>query len=286
MTKIVSGATQLTLIIVLNAVPVVGVLLWGWRAFDLIFIYWVENVIIGLFTVGRFLIRPYEHLIELAYLFLAAFFMFHYGMFCFVHGAFVLSLFSEDLIPAALSRDPYEAILPVIEMRGLTWAIAALVVLQIYDWIRDSLNRGFGADGIKELMIAPYRRIVVLHITIIASGLLLVALDEPLSGLLVLALLKIAFDIYHWKKDEEKIQKVGELSEDMKKKIDEVIAEPKISVNGKEIRFDSIEEMMNSKYYSLMRAIIRMVGGCKYLGAMESYVKDAAHVDKKDQKHA
>jgi Family of unknown function (DUF6498) len=33
-----------------NVLPLVGVLLWGWSAFDIVALYWVENVIIGVIT--------------------------------------------------------------------------------------------------------------------------------------------------------------------------------------------------------------------------------------------
>jgi hypothetical protein len=62
----------LALLIGLNLVPLFGVLNWGWQTFDLIFLYWMENVIIGLFALARMVIRPYGHGLELAFpLFLA-----------------------------------------------------------------------------------------------------------------------------------------------------------------------------------------------------------------------
>ncbi len=54
--------------------------------------------------------------------------------------------------------------------------------------------------NVRELMVAPHRRIVVLHITILASGFAPGALEEPVAGLIIPVVLKIGFDIYHWKK--------------------------------------------------------------------------------------
>jgi len=51
-------------------------------------------------------------------------------------------------------------------------------------------GRGNGSDGIKDLMVAPYRRIIVLHLAIIASGFVLSAMNEPLAGLLILIVFK------------------------------------------------------------------------------------------------
>jgi hypothetical protein len=47
----------------------------------------------------------------------------------------------------------------------------------------------------KELMNAPYRRIAVLHIAIIAGGFLVASLGSPMGLLVVLVALKIGMDI-------------------------------------------------------------------------------------------
>jgi hypothetical protein len=35
---------QLILTLGFNAIPLTGVTFWGWSAFELIFLYWLENV--------------------------------------------------------------------------------------------------------------------------------------------------------------------------------------------------------------------------------------------------
>ena len=39
-----------TTAIALNLIPVIGVLFWGWSAFALIFLYWLENLVVGVRT--------------------------------------------------------------------------------------------------------------------------------------------------------------------------------------------------------------------------------------------
>ncbi|MGD9385412.1 MAG: DUF6498-containing protein, partial [Thioalkalispiraceae bacterium] len=56
----------LALLVLLNTIPVYGVFQWGWKSFDLIFLYWLENLIIGGFMILRMLVRPYAHAVELA----------------------------------------------------------------------------------------------------------------------------------------------------------------------------------------------------------------------------
>jgi hypothetical protein len=56
-------------------------------------------------------------------------------------------------------------------------------------------------------MVAPYERIIVMHFAIILSALALSNLGEPVVGLVVFAAVKAAFDIRHWRKDEERAKR-------------------------------------------------------------------------------
>lgn len=267
------------LLLLLNAVPIYGVAQWGWKSFDLIFLYWLENLIIGAFMILRILARRYSHPVELAFpLFLAPFFTFHFGMFCYVHGMFVIGLFGKGLTGELAGMDIPEIILPLIQSRHLFWPVMALFTLQLFDWLRDINERGFGSDGVKDITTAPYRRIMVLHITILSSGFALTTLNEPLIGLLLLIAFKTGMDIYHWNKDEKAviINKSPVITKNIKNKIDTFLDDPKIIVNGKEIRYNSYEELKASKHYNFMTAIMRMLGGSNNVKEMEKYIEQQA----------
>ena len=272
----VSKPIFIILLILLNAIPVYGVLKWGWKSFDLIFLYWLENLIIGAVMILRMVIRPYSHAVELAIpVFLVPFFTFHYGMFCYAHGTFVVSLFGKGLQPELAGLNVQEIILPLIESRQLFWPFMGLLAYQLLDWVRDISERGLGSDGIKQLTVAPYRRIVVLHITIIASGFALGTLHEPLVGLLLLIAFKTSMDIYHWNKDEQMAAQKDApiIDEKIKRKVDAFLDDPKITINGKVTRYTSFEELKASRHYGLLKGVLRMVGGNKQLEAIETYVE-------------
>lgn len=266
----------IAVLIVLNAIPIYGVLHWGWKSFDLIFLYWLENVVIGVMMILRMLVRPYSHPVELAMpLFLVPFFAVHYGMFCYGHGQFVVSLFGKNLQPELAGMDIPEIIPPLIEARHLFWPLMGLFAYQLFDWVRDTSQRGLGSDGIKELTVAPYRRIVVLHITIIGSGFAMAALNEPLGGLLLLIAFKTGMDIYHWDKDEKQGIKVqaGEvvIDDKIRQKVDAFLDDPKITINGKETHYRNFAELKASRHYGLLKAIMSMAGGTQQLRAVEAY---------------
>lgn len=262
-------------LVALNLVPLVGVLNWGWQSFDLIFLYWMENVVIGVFAAARMVIRPYSHPLDFAFpLFIVPFFCVHYGMFCWGHGSFVVSMFGpegdfgQQLIPATLV---------VLSSPHMLMALGALTLIQALDWIRDIRHRGLGADGIKDLMVKPYRRIVVLHLTIIAGGFALAALDEPTTGLLVLVLVKTAADVWHWRKDSEaeaesELDPRELLTPERLAEMAGKYPEPKVTVNGQERKFASFAEMKDSSEFRMAQSVMRMVGAGRELKLLSTYL--------------
>ena len=269
--------SSMAALIALNALPIYGVFNWGWQSFDLIFLYWLENLIIGLFTLLRMLVRPYRHGIDLVMpLFLAPFFTLHYGLFCLGHGSFVFSLFAEGRFESRGMTGVLHHIWPVLQDNHLLWAAICLLLLQVFDWSRQVARNGLGFDSVKHLMVAPYRRIVVLHITIIASGFALGALEEPLAGLIILVLLKTAFDIYHWKKDDAGEARASAfapaLSSEKLSQMQARFAEPEIEVNGKKLRFESFQEMKDSSHFRMLSSIMRLVGGSNEYRMIETFI--------------
>ena len=270
----------LLLLIALNLVPLIGVLSWGWQSFDLIFLYWMENLIIGAFTVLRMLIRPYGHALDLAFpLFLVPFFCVHYGMFCMGHGVFVMGLFGPE---SAEDGGLLAGALSVLSSPYMMAAVAAMTMIQVADWARDLRLRGPGADGVMQLMTAPYRRIVVLHITIISGGFALTALNEPVAGLMILIAVKTASDVWHWRRDnllENSASTNGAddaaaalLTPERLREMTQKYPEPVVTVNGEERRFKSFREMKNSRELRMAQSLMRLVGAGKELKLMNAYL--------------
>ena len=178
-----------------------GVLVLQWSVFVVIALFWFENVIIGIFNVAKMLIsgaRSGYTASMIAALALSAFFIVHYGMFTAVHGVFVVGLFGE----AELGRSVNGLFAPLLRMIGylLTdrdgWLAAVLItVLQGAAFVRWLGTAGNQAAALPTLMFAPYGRIVILHITIIISGVLVLALKAPVAGALLLVTLKLVFDL-------------------------------------------------------------------------------------------
>ena len=180
-------------IFALNAMPVFGVLFFNWHIFELVFLYWLENVVIGVFTFLKFVVRRYEHSVELLLpLVCAPFFLVHYGGFTAGHGVFVFALFGEDWAATSGLNTTSRLAWELFFEQGVAYALVGLIFMHAQEWRRDVAKRGLGADTMMGLMMAPYRRIIVLHLTILGSGFAFRELGEPLVALLLLVGLKTA----------------------------------------------------------------------------------------------
>jgi hypothetical protein len=176
-----------TALVAANLIPLTGVLAGGWRVFDVLLLFWAENVVIGLFNVARLLTLSVRG--DLGAAGLAAFFAVHYGIFTLVHGIFVVTLFG----PAGAS--PF-AMLALLATPALAWPLAALLASHGVSFLANFILGG-EMDRVTPgaLMTAPYGRVVVLHVTIIFGGFAVEASGAPILALALLVALKIGVDL-------------------------------------------------------------------------------------------
>jgi hypothetical protein len=189
-----------------NLAPVIGVLFWGWSASALMVLYWIENLVIGVANIARMGASGLAHgrvgvVSALAFI---PFFALHYGIFCLVHGVFVFTFFGGglgrlDVLSSLNGPFDLPRLLRAVHSArpGLGAGVWAIVVWQIVQFLVFYLGAGTfrRVDPVTQMM-APYRRIIILHVTIMAAGVVVIALGAPMIGLLVLALLKAGFDIF------------------------------------------------------------------------------------------
>ncbi len=182
-------------LILANAIPVIGVLGGSWTVFSVILLYWCENVIVGAFNVLRMACAsPTSLAAGAAKLFLIPFFIVHYGMFTAVHGIFVLVLFGPS---SSLSGFPGPATFLAAVRSAAIWPAAlAIAASHGFSFAHNYLAHGEYRTASPQLLMGqPYARVVVLHVAILAGGFLAKAMGAPLAALLVLIVLKTAIDL-------------------------------------------------------------------------------------------
>lgn len=192
-----SKTWPLVVVIGLNLIPVVGVLFWGWSAFALIALYWMENVVIGVRTLASMVANAavVGGMSWLGALFFGAFFTFHFGLFCFGHGVFVMALFGGNLNGDTILDLPATVRALFESQTNLFIGFLSIVAWQVVQFIRFIASGEVRRTNVLELMGAPYPRIIALHVTIIFGGFVLMLLNQPLGGIVVLALVKMAYDV-------------------------------------------------------------------------------------------
>lgn len=188
--------------LVFGLIPIAGILLWGWSPFALIFLYWIENVLIGVRTIATMTTSGvlYTPATAAGAAALSAFFALHYGLFCLVHGSFIVALFGNN----AYTNDPANLIAVATQMfakqPNFAFGVGSIALWQIVEFVvflvrEASVVHEVTIRSLREMMMAPYPRIVLLHITIILGGFLLAATGWPVLGVLALAVFKMGYDI-------------------------------------------------------------------------------------------
>ena len=163
-----------------NLAPLYGVLSWHWGVFELIVLYWIENVIFGLRYLLKLLINGYPRESKIGNLFTAPFFTVHYGMFTFVHGVFVFALFAPE---GTFQLSDVGTVL-------IYHHIGKVVLLYLLWHLLYFLNedvKSRSEQPLKRVMNEPYGRIIILHLTLLGGGFLIMALGEPIWALLLLS---------------------------------------------------------------------------------------------------
>jgi hypothetical protein len=190
----VSPATLL--LVAGNLVPAAGVLRFDWTLQALLVAYWLENLINGGFNVARMAaaarpVAPMEMVVtvdghrterrtvQYSKARLVALFTGHYSAFMLVHGIMLAALFGPLVTP----RD------------GLGWFLGAMGAGYLADFLIHFLREGeYRAVSPTQVMIRPYGRLVVVHLTIMAGG--LVAREHRSAvALTTLVVTKTALDL-------------------------------------------------------------------------------------------
>lgn len=186
-----------------DLLPVYGVIAWGWGAAPLVLLYWMENIVIGAMTIPRIVISgaSYGGLGLLAGVGLSAFFVFHYGLFCMVHGTFLIAFASIAMSPEAMSSMPMMDLLGMFQFSfasGLhvAWILYVIAGFQVVVFFWEFVIKGEwkNTNPMAE-MFAPYGRIILLHFAIFAGAGALFLLGEPMIGVLGLIALRALFGV-------------------------------------------------------------------------------------------
>ena len=189
-----------------NAIPLIGVLFFGWSVWTILIVYWVENGIVGAFNIlkmaraegdddgvatrlddqrpaggrhgeGRARSRSSSCTT---------------GIFWVVHGVFVLTLPLFASFGPNGGRTSARAG-PVDDRCSRSWPSSSATACRTCS----TTSAAASTSGRRPLgqMFAPYGRLVILHLTIIFGAIAVVMTGAPAAAVAVLVVLKTALDL-------------------------------------------------------------------------------------------
>ena len=170
-----------------NLVPLIGAFFFDWRLSELMVLYWSESAVIAVYNLAKM-----AYVEKWAVVFTGIFFLAHFSGFMAIHFLFIYNLFVEGPQHAG-SGDLKE----VANMFIALWpALVALVISHGVSFVMNFVGKQeYKRVTAKQLMSAPYNRIVLMQVTLIFGGFITLAFGDPVPVLLMFVLIKIIMDV-------------------------------------------------------------------------------------------
>jgi hypothetical protein len=179
---------HLTLIklLIINLIPVLGILFLDWKIFYILFFYWLENIVVGIFFVSLGILNKLESGSILKHLSV-------YSVVAFLHGFMIFNLFGADVpgLAPGLSGVLYMIKQPAI-MISLIVLLLSYYCLFAMEQYRLAIN--MYKRGGNEILEKPMVRIIVLHLVLILSVAFVKELNLPALSIVILAIAKFFYE--------------------------------------------------------------------------------------------
>ncbi len=195
-----------------NAVPLIGVLFFQWNVVSLLLSYWIESGVIGFYnvlkmsraegeiwvdknnethpsgTAGAVPITPAQ--MKATRFFLIPFFLFHYTGFMTGHYFFIVAI-----LPTLIRNGQSSEVLLTTAFWPMIITGLSLLISHGISYYENFLgHEEYKSVEIGTQMFAPYKRIIVMHVTVILGSIFLAFFDYPPLVLVVLISLKMIID--------------------------------------------------------------------------------------------
>lgn len=194
------GSASVLALLLANLVPLVGVLAFGWDLGAVMVLFWAESGVIGFYALLRLCYVAGWGAIFLGPFFLAHFGGFMAGHFFFIYALFIRGVEADGTVAAGADAGVLETLSDVFG--PLYLALLALFLSHGISFFTNFLRRReYAGRDPSEQMKEPYKRIVVMHISIIFGGWFILALGTPAWALVLLVVLKTGVDLAAHRKE-------------------------------------------------------------------------------------
>ncbi|MCD4760621.1 DUF6498-containing protein [bacterium] len=199
--KIIFYPSVLVLVVV-NLMPLAGILFFTWDIFTVMILYWLESAVIGFFNILK-MQKVSQQPKELTFV---PFFIVHYSIFMIGHLFFIVKIFSPNVGNASDMLSAFGLVLSYLGGLFITLSFLFLShgVSFIYNFIK---KKEYLQITIKKQMAAPYKRIMIMHLALILGGIAVASgrLGGDMGPIIILVILKIFFDLLAHIKEHRKV---------------------------------------------------------------------------------
>lgn len=162
----------------------------NWNISTILFLYWTESGVIGFYNIFKILkaSKPSESDLvisgsikrKVGKLFIVIFFIIHFGGFMLGHYTFLVKFFN-----------------PYLNVNYLLFPIFGLFLSHGVSFVYNFLgNKEYLYMTPNQQMAEPYKRVMIMHITILFGGFLVQKYGLPIYTLLLMIFLKLVVDLY------------------------------------------------------------------------------------------
>ncbi|NKB35112.1 MAG: hypothetical protein GKR91_18605 [Pseudomonadales bacterium] len=175
-------------LIAANLIPLGGILLLDWRIGEIMLLFWAESAVIGFYTLCKM-----WRISSWGILFYGPFFVGHYGAFMVGHLLFIYGLFASQF---AANGDMPDLSQLLVDFLTMAPALIAFLLSHGISFFTNFIDKNeYAGKSVGKQMQEPYKRIIIMHVTIIFGGFLVIGLGTPLPALLLLIVLKLIADL-------------------------------------------------------------------------------------------
>lgn len=193
--------TSSLLLVLVNCIPLAGVLFFGWNVFEMVFLYWMESAIIAFSTIALLALMPIsiadrEGVPVNQKLVAIPFFILHFSGFMAGHLFLIIFFLGQSHKGGMLAQ----ATEMLSQIPFVGWALLSLFISHAYSFFTNYILtkkylQPLDKQSFWPIMTKPYRRIFLMQLVILIGACAVILFGLPESMLAVFVVVKIFFDL-------------------------------------------------------------------------------------------
>lgn len=200
---------SIVVLILVNLIPILGVITMGWSPMEVLIIYWLETLVIGILNVFKMSLASLEdRAMNWMKFVMIPFFIIHFGIFVLVQGIFIIFV-----IPAVsglgaddMGNNVFESLIDQTVF-GLWWPALVLFGSHLFSFFWNYIGKKeYHKISVDQLMFRPYSRVVMQQFIAIFGVMIAAATSSVVLIVTLVILAKTAIDVFAHFREHKKLE--------------------------------------------------------------------------------